>query len=368
MTAASGARRPARAPPRRSRLAPSRARRSRAHGRSGRGTRGSCRGTTCRTRAGARLVGRVAERRQLRRDRDLRLRQRERRGRAPRAPARRSRASPEGARPPRPPRRRRSRRPRSPNPSDGACACAGETSLYVDGRTHPALLARGPWSPDEVEARWLDEAYEPPDEKVAAADEAISALRERGSPSHDGVAARLVSHREEDGRLIIELQPARWALRLVEGDASDTRRRAVRHPRRRRALARRPARAMAELVAGPLGARRRRRGRRRRVAGRHARARAARGVERRARARCAATRSSASPTGSSCSSARPGCPTAPRSSATPSTTPTPGGRPTSAQWPDEADEPLRRMAALLACQRDHLHGSSAPRSPTRRST
>ena len=86
----------------------------------------------------------------------------------------------------------------------------------------PALLARGPWSPDQVEARWLDEAYEPPDEKSIAADEAISQLRERGSPSHDGVAARLVSHHEQDDRLIIELQPARWALRLVEGDASDT--------------------------------------------------------------------------------------------------------------------------------------------------
>src|SRR6478735_7928798 len=86
----------------------------------------------------------------------------------------------------------------------------------------PALLARGPWSPDQVEARWLDEAYEPPDEKSVAADEAISELRERGSPSHDGVAARLVSHHEQDGRLILELQPARWALRLVEGDASES--------------------------------------------------------------------------------------------------------------------------------------------------
>jgi ADP-ribose pyrophosphatase YjhB (NUDIX family) len=57
---------------------------------------------------------------------------------------------------------------------------------------------------------------------AAAADEAITALRDRGSPSHDGVAARLVSHRVEGERLIMELQPARWALRLVEGDASDT--------------------------------------------------------------------------------------------------------------------------------------------------
>ena len=70
----------------------------------------------------------------------------------------------------------------------------------------PSLLARGPWSPDQVDARWLADEYEPPEEKVAAADEAISALRERGSPSHDGVAARLVSHHEEEGRLILEVQ------------------------------------------------------------------------------------------------------------------------------------------------------------------
>jgi 8-oxo-dGTP diphosphatase len=85
----------------------------------------------------------------------------------------------------------------------------------------PSMLARGPWAPEDVEARWLDAQYEAPKDKLAAADEAISALRDRGSPSHDGIAGRLVSHRVEDGRLIIELQPARWALRLVEGDASD---------------------------------------------------------------------------------------------------------------------------------------------------
>ena len=86
----------------------------------------------------------------------------------------------------------------------------------------PSMLARGPWAPEDVEARWLDAQYEAPKDKLAAADEAISALRDRGSPSHDGIAGRLVSHRVEDGRLIMELQPARWALRLVEGDASDT--------------------------------------------------------------------------------------------------------------------------------------------------
>jgi ADP-ribose pyrophosphatase YjhB (NUDIX family) len=84
----------------------------------------------------------------------------------------------------------------------------------------PALLARGPWAVDDVRVRWHEAPYEPAPEQAAAADEAIAALRDRGSPSHDGSAARLVAHRERDGALELELQPARWALRLVEGDAS----------------------------------------------------------------------------------------------------------------------------------------------------
>ena len=87
--------------------------------------------------------------------------------------------------------------------------------------TVPGLLARGPWSPDRVAARWSDEPYEPAAEKTAAADAAVAALAERGSPSHDGFAGRLAGHSvAEDGSLTIELQPARWALRLVDGDAS----------------------------------------------------------------------------------------------------------------------------------------------------
>jgi 8-oxo-dGTP diphosphatase len=84
----------------------------------------------------------------------------------------------------------------------------------------PAILARGPWSPEQVQARWHDEHYAPPHERAAAADAAIDALRDRGSPSHDGLAARLLGHAEVDGRLVLDLQPVRWALRLVEGDAS----------------------------------------------------------------------------------------------------------------------------------------------------
>jgi 8-oxo-dGTP diphosphatase len=84
----------------------------------------------------------------------------------------------------------------------------------------PGILARGPWAVEEVGVRWHEDAFEPDAEKVRAADEAITALRERGSPSHDGVAARFVDFQESDEGIVIELQPTRWALRLVDGDAS----------------------------------------------------------------------------------------------------------------------------------------------------
>ena len=87
----------------------------------------------------------------------------------------------------------------------------------------PGLLARGP-----VDARpgrrprWREEhARARRRARPAAADAAIAALRERGSPSHDGLAARLAGYeRATTAGCIIELQPARWALRLVDGDAS----------------------------------------------------------------------------------------------------------------------------------------------------
>jgi 8-oxo-dGTP diphosphatase len=87
----------------------------------------------------------------------------------------------------------------------------------------PALLARGPWAPEQVRAVWRDETFVAEGHKVDAADAAIAALRDRGSPSHDGIGARLVGFEETgDGTLQLELQPLRWALRLVEGDASQT--------------------------------------------------------------------------------------------------------------------------------------------------
>lgn len=82
------------------------------------------------------------------------------------------------------------------------------------------ILARGPWPFDRVRAAWLPEHYDAPAAAVAAADVKIAELRDRGSPSHDGIAARLVDFTDEDGELHLRLQPIRWALRLVDGDAS----------------------------------------------------------------------------------------------------------------------------------------------------
>jgi 8-oxo-dGTP diphosphatase len=84
----------------------------------------------------------------------------------------------------------------------------------------PRILARGPWELDRVKAHWRDEQFEPSPAYSHAADEAIRGLRDRGSPSHDGVAARLVDFSADAHGIAIELQPLRWALRLVDGDAS----------------------------------------------------------------------------------------------------------------------------------------------------
>ncbi len=84
----------------------------------------------------------------------------------------------------------------------------------------PELLARGPWSVEQVRSHWHEQEFEPSAASAAAADAAIASLRERGSPSHDGLAARLLDFRVDDDGILIEMQPLRWALRLVDGDAS----------------------------------------------------------------------------------------------------------------------------------------------------
>ncbi len=86
----------------------------------------------------------------------------------------------------------------------------------------PEILARGPWALEQVTTSWREDSFEPTPEQTAAADAAIKALHERGSPSHDGVAARLVDYRQDERGIAIELQPLRWALRLLDGDASES--------------------------------------------------------------------------------------------------------------------------------------------------
>lgn len=86
----------------------------------------------------------------------------------------------------------------------------------------PGILARGPWEPGQVTTRWRQEAWEPRPAAVAAADAAIDALRERGSPSHDGMSARLARFQAGEDALALELQPARWALRLTDDPEVDS--------------------------------------------------------------------------------------------------------------------------------------------------
>jgi 8-oxo-dGTP diphosphatase len=81
----------------------------------------------------------------------------------------------------------------------------------------PGILARGPWPPGRVLGRWSERDYEAPADKTEAADAAIAALVDRGSPAHDGVAARLQAYEARDGELVLVLQRMRWALRLVDG-------------------------------------------------------------------------------------------------------------------------------------------------------
>jgi 8-oxo-dGTP diphosphatase len=80
----------------------------------------------------------------------------------------------------------------------------------------PGLLARGPWRPEAVSVSWSEEEFELAPEASAQADQKIADLQERGSPSHDGIAARLAGFTEHADGLALELQPTRWSLRLTD--------------------------------------------------------------------------------------------------------------------------------------------------------
>jgi ADP-ribose pyrophosphatase YjhB (NUDIX family) len=86
----------------------------------------------------------------------------------------------------------------------------------------PGLLARGPWKPSQVDVSWRQDPFTPSQSTIDAADSALDELRRRGSPSHDGLAARMSAYEVNGDRLILELQPARWALRLVPENAASS--------------------------------------------------------------------------------------------------------------------------------------------------
>ena len=119
-------------------------------------------------------------------------------------------------------------------------------------RSGPAR-ARGPWAPEEVVARWRDEHFEPPRRArrrppTRRSRRCASAGRRATTASPRASSATA----SDDGRLELELQPLRWALRLVAGRRAGVGLRALRHARARRALARGPARGVA--VASGRGA------------------------------------------------------------------------------------------------------------------
>jgi 8-oxo-dGTP pyrophosphatase MutT (NUDIX family) len=81
------------------------------------------------------------------------------------------------------------------------------------------ILARGPWERGQVAVQWREDSFEPAPEQIAAADRAIAALEDRGSPAHDGLAARLCSFETAHGGLRLTLQPMRWSVRLGQDAA-----------------------------------------------------------------------------------------------------------------------------------------------------
>jgi ADP-ribose pyrophosphatase YjhB (NUDIX family) len=72
-----------------------------------------------------------------------------------------------------------------------------------------------------VTATWREAPFEPAAEATAAADAAVEELRRRGSPTHDGLGARLAGYEATPDALVLEMEPARWSLRLG-GDALDS--------------------------------------------------------------------------------------------------------------------------------------------------
>src|SRR5690242_8503385 len=89
--------------------------------------------------------------------------------------------------------------------------------LAMESRPEPIVLARGPWRSDQVSVAWSKDEFQAETDASAAADRALTALRERGSPAHDGLAGRIIGFNATANQLAIAMQPTRWSLRLVDG-------------------------------------------------------------------------------------------------------------------------------------------------------
>jgi hypothetical protein len=82
------------------------------------------------------------------------------------------------------------------------------------------ILARGPWERGQVAVRWREDSFEADADQNAAADRAIAELVGRGSPAHDGLAARLCAFEADADTLRLTLQPMRWSVRLGDDAAA----------------------------------------------------------------------------------------------------------------------------------------------------
>jgi 8-oxo-dGTP diphosphatase len=82
------------------------------------------------------------------------------------------------------------------------------------------ILARGPWERGQVAVQWREDSFEADAAQNAAADRAIAELVGRGSPAHDGMAARLCAFEADRDALRLTLQPMRWSVRLGDDAAA----------------------------------------------------------------------------------------------------------------------------------------------------
>src|SRR5258708_10495594 len=99
----------------------------------------------------------------------------------------------------------------------GGWCTAVATFIFVPDQ--PGILALGPWSVDQVQAVWDSEVFQHSPEAERAADVKVAELQRRGSPSYDGLSARLAGSNASRNRLALECQPARWSRRTLAGTA-----------------------------------------------------------------------------------------------------------------------------------------------------